>query len=277
MSPPTSSAAHARAAVPQRPWQLHAELFTTAAPGLVELAAVPDHRVKVHASAPVRGSCKRQRFVYTHGDIDLMPAGESDVWEERDAGTSLIVRLPPALLRRAAEDMGLDPDRAGIAPRHQFKDRHIEHIAWALDAERVAGHPNGRLYAECLGTALAVHLLGRYPAIRESVRGLTRPQLQRVQAYIEAHLDRDLSLERLAGVASLSASHFKTLFRRSMGMPVHAYVVQRRVERAKVLLQRSALPISQVALDAGFAHASHMARCMRRVLGVPPTALRSTP
>jgi AraC family transcriptional regulator len=86
-------------------------------------------------------------------------------------------------------------------------------------------------------------------------------------------LDQNLPLARLAGVADVSATHLKTLFRRSMGLPVHEYVVQRRVERAKALLVRGALPASQVALEAGFAHQSHMARWMRRVLGVTPTAV----
>ncbi|KYF72421.1 hypothetical protein BE15_48030 [Sorangium cellulosum] len=54
---------------------------------------------------------------------------------------------------------------------------------------------------------------------------------------------------------------------------MHEYVVQRRVERARALLLRGDLPASQVAIEAGFAHQSHMARCMRRVLGVTPTAL----
>jgi AraC family transcriptional regulator len=63
------------------------------------------------------------------------------------------------------------------------------------------------------------------------------------------------------------------LFKRSFGVPVHEYVIQRRVERARTLLLRGALPASQVALDAGFSHQSHMARCMRRVLGITPAAI----
>jgi AraC family transcriptional regulator len=50
-------------------------------------------------------------------------------------------------------------------------------------------------------------------------------------------------------------------------------VVQRRVERARELLLRGELPISQVALEVGFAHQSHLARWMRRILGVTPTAI----
>lgn len=123
-----------------------------------------------------------------------------------------------------------------------------------------------------LGLGLAVHLLGHYPALQRLRSELSAPQLRRVKAYVEEHLDRVLSLA-LAGVAGVSASHLKTLFKRATGLPVHEYVVQRRVERAKALLLRGELPASQVALDAGFSHQSHMARCMRRVLGVTPTSL----
>ncbi|WP_437547619.1 AraC family transcriptional regulator [Sorangium sp. So ce367] len=239
-------------------------------PGVIALEASQDHRVKIHAGAPVRGACRADRFVYTRGDVDLIPAGASDVWQEDDAGTSLILALSPSLLRRVAADMGLDPDKAGLEPRHQIKDPQIEHIAWALDAERRAGDPTGLLYRESLGVALAAHLLGRYKAPGRVRRGLSAPQLRRVTAYIEEHLDHDLSLDRLAGVAGVSASHLKTLFKRSTGVPVHEYVIQRRVERAKALLLRGDLPASQVAIAAGFSHQSHMARCMRRVLGVTP-------
>lgn len=153
------------------------------------------------------------------------------------------------------------------------RDAQVEHIVWALQADRAAGAPSGGLYAQSLGTALAVHLLGRYPARAEVVTGLSPRQRQRVLDYVEPHLDEDLSLGALASLAGSSASHFKTLFKRSMGVPVHEYVGQRRVERARALLLRGGLPASQVALEAGFSHQSHMARCMRRVLGVSLSAL----
>jgi AraC family transcriptional regulator len=203
----------------------------------------------------------------------VLPVGFADVWHEDSAATSLIVELPPQLLRRAAQDIGQDPDRAGLALQHQIRDPQIEHIAWALDAHRRAGRPSGLLYEDSLGLALALHLLGQFAAADRTPRGLSAPQLRRVTEFIDAHLDDDLSLSRLASVADVSASHLKTLFKRSTGLPVHGFVMQRRVERARALLQRGELPASQIALDAGFAHQSHMARCMRRVLGVTPTAI----
>jgi AraC family transcriptional regulator len=64
--------------------------------------------------------------------------------------------------------------------------------------------------------------------------------------------------------------HFKVLFRRSTGLSPHRYVVERRVERARQLLLKRNQSMGDVALEAGFAHSSHMVRCFRRVLGITP-------
>jgi AraC family transcriptional regulator len=242
-------------------------------PGRIELAEHGDHRVQIHVGTPARGHCQHV-FTTGPGDMHIFPAGMSDAWDELDPSTSILVHVPPALLLRTAEDLELDPKRAGLDARSHFRDPQIEHVAWALEAERAAGHPNGRLYTDSLGTALAIHLLRGYAAPVVRARGLSTPQLRRVTAYIEDHLHRDLSLARLARIAGVSASHFKTLFKRSTGLSVHAWVVQRRVERARALLVRGELPIGQVALEVGFSHGSHLARCMRRLIGVTPSALR---
>lgn len=244
--------------------------------GIVGYDALPDHRIKLHIGGPVAGACRLHNFLYTRGDLDILPAGITDVWHEEAPSTSVVVRMPPVLLKRTAEEMGLPPERAVLDQRHQFRDARIEHVAWALDAERRAGFPNGRLYTDSLGTALAVQLLAGQEAAAgaASTQGLTRPQLRRVTEFIEANLDGDLSLAALADIAGLSASHLKTQFKRSIGLPVHEYVVHRRVDRARGLLLRSEMPASMVALESGFSHQSHMARCMRRVLGVTPGEVR---
>jgi len=248
-------------------------------PGIVDLAASPEHVLKMHAGAPVRGTCGLgRRFLYTCGDLDVIPAGSNSVWEIEDASTSLFLRLPSGMLNVAAQELGIGSERERLEPRYQFRDSRIEHIGWALEAEYRAGLPNGPLYTNSLGMALAVQLLGRpHARVQTRDRGLSRRQLQRVTDYIEAHLRDDLALERLADVTGFSASHFRALFKRSTGLTVHGYIIQRRVERARTLLLRRDFPASQIALEAGFAHQSHMARCMRRVLGLTRTAvLRET-
>ncbi len=132
--------------------------------------------------------------------------------------------------------------------------------------------PSDRLFVESLGKALAVRLIsGPFNLTTTAARQkLSSSQKRRLVEFIKSHLDQDLSLAQLADVAAISVSHLKVLFRRTYGMPVHQYVIRCRVERARSLLVAGELPISQIALATGFAHQSHMAQAMKRVLGVTP-------
>lgn len=242
--------------------------------GPIRLPAAAEHRLRVHTGTPARGVCGRHAFVYTRGALDLVPAGASDEWCSDEPTDMLVITLPSVLVQRAAAELGRSEQ--GLDARCLFRDPRIEHIAWALDAARSSG--GGALYAESLGLALSYHLLSAYAS---SADGPTRDrrvfspgERRRITEHVEAHLDQRLSLPALADTLGISSSHFKALFRRSLGLPVHEYVIQRRVERAKALLLEGELPAAEVALAAGFAHQSHMARCMRRVLGITPSALR---
>jgi AraC family transcriptional regulator len=110
--------------------------------------------------------------------------------------------------------------------------------------------------------------------LAERNEGLSGYRLKQVLSFIEDHLAEDLSLEQIAAIAGVSGSHIKTLFRTAMGMPVHQYVIGRRVERARTLLTQDRLSIAEIALASGFAHQSHMARHMKRHLGMPPRAIK---
>ena len=99
-------------------------------------------------------------------------------------------------------------------------------------------------------------------------------RLRQVLSYIEYNLARELSLKEIAGVAGVSVSHCNAAFRKAVGVPVHQYVIQRRVERAKTLLGERDLSISQIAIETGFSHQSHLAYHVRRLLGVSPLRLR---
>lgn len=240
----------------------------------------PHHKLGVHLGPPVNVSCRCQGQVATgprrHGDTDLIPAGVDGVWIDETPATFLRLGVSHRLLRATAGEMDLDPDRISLVPRLQLRDPQIQHIAWALKAEVEAGEPSGRLYGESLATALSAHLVSRYAEPLPTPRpqqGLTERQRRRVLDYIDAHLDEDLSLARLAEVAGVSVSHFKPLFRQTVGAPPHQFVIQRRVQRARLLLTSGHASISEAALEAGFTHPSHMARWMRRLLGVTPAAL----
>jgi AraC family transcriptional regulator len=160
-----------------------------------------------------------------------------------------------------------------MAPKFQLRDQRLEAIAWALKAELEADEPSDHLYADTLATALALRLVeagsgSSRPA--DAGRALSPRQKRILTDYIEDNLDALLSLAELAGLAGLSLSRLKTQFRNSFGIPPHQYVMQRRVSRAEALIRTSGLPLSQIALAAGFAHQSHMANSMKRLLGINP-------
>jgi AraC family transcriptional regulator len=210
----------------------------------------------------------------TPGSIDIVPLGYASSWEEDGPTTVFSAHIEPSLLQSTAETMGINADTVTVAPSMQTRDQKIEHIAWALKAEIESSTPYDRLYADSLGTALAAHLLRRnMPAQPIPPKyGLGKRQLRRVVDYISAHLASDLSLLEMAEVAGASPSHFRFLFKCSTGVPLHQYVIRCRVQSAMQLLSRRSLTLNDVAAQCGFADQSHMARCMRRVIGMTPTA-----
>ena len=100
-------------------------------------------------------------------------------------------------------------------------------------------------------------------------------KLKDVLRFIDEHLGEDLSLGRIARVAGVSGSHLNVLFGAAVGYSIHQYVIRRRVDRAAWLLEESRLPVSQIALETGFAHQSHLALHMRRIMGTTPRKLRT--
>jgi len=246
--------------------------------GMTYVPGSSSHRLGIHFGRSVNADCRcdgrRHRRVQSHGDIGVVPAGLDGTWEDDAECSILRLYLSPALFRRTVMELGRNPDKVVPTLNLQLRDARIEAIAWAIKAELEADAPSDPLYAETLGVALAVRLVEAEPhSVGRDVgapQTLSPRQRRQLVEFIETHLDEALSLEALAEVASLGVSHLKTLFRSTFSMPAHQYVIRRRVERARVLLLSSDMPASQIALAAGFAHQSHMARCMRRVLGVTP-------
>lgn len=236
----------------------------------------PMVRVALHVGPAVRADCQvddvRRSGWQSPGDYDLVPAGVQGQWEDATAALVMSFRFSPALMARAFE--GLERRADDLRPQMRARDPQVELIGQVLRAELEAPLPSPRLYGESLGLALATRLAARAahsPAPR--LTALTPRQLRAVTERIEAHLDQDLSLADLAATAGVSVSHFTVMFRRAVGQSAHRYLIERRVLRAQTLLVRGGRTITQAAGETGFAHQSHLARCMRRMLGVTPSQL----
>ena len=214
------------------------------------------------------------------GSIFVVPAGSPIRWRWSGPKDSLHIHLDPRLVARvAAEAFDLDPTRLTVPPLDGLDLPHLRAAMTAVDAELTAQGSGGRLAAESLANVLAVHLIRHVLAPCRSSRGrdgaLPRGRLRAVVEYIEGHLDANPSLEQMAAVVGLNPYHFAKQFKRAAGLPPHQYVIARRVERAKQLLQGDGgLTLAQVAGRAGFSDQSQFCRHFKRLVGATPGQFR---
>jgi AraC family transcriptional regulator len=253
-----------------------AELLRVGA-GQHRLPAMAYHRVGIHIGSPVRAHCacdgRRQSRLQSHGDADVVPAGIDGEWSDDADCTILRIWFDDHFVRSIAQQMEGRLGAREMRAHLQLRDPRINALAGALLTEIQSGTASDPLFAESVCAAMVVRLLGGASPQRARGATLAARKAALITDYIESHLDQRLTLGELAALVDLSVPHFKVLFRETLGMPVHQYVVRRRVERARVLLVEGRLSLSQVALEAGFAHQSHMAHWMTRLLGATPLAL----
>lgn len=252
------------------------------ATGALDVPEMEDVVIDLHLGAPAKIACRRggRRFIGTslRGHVGIIPANVSSQWEMFDDNDlALILSLPRKLIAAVASEFEADPARIEIRNRFQIRDSQIEMLSLAVKNELESGCPSGRLYLEGLGTAMASRLLTHHSSLAkysDTPASLTDRRLKQTLSFIEDNLSQDLSLDQIAAVAGVSPSHLKGIFKRSIGVPVYQYVIQRRVELAKSLLLQGDLSIAEIASASGFAHQSHLARHMRRALGASPSAMK---
>lgn len=244
------------------------------------------HRLGMHFGPPVNADCsvggRRTQRLQKPGDVDFIPAGVDGLWQDDADCLILRLSLPPSLIERVAAELGRDAAKIELIPRLQLRDARIEAIGWAIKADLEADIPSDPLYIDSLKNALAVRLIetatdSRPHAEASSAPTMSTRQLRMLTEFIETNLDQKLHLADLAALAGVSVTRLKTLFHNSTGMPVHQYVIRRRIEYARALIATTTMPASEVAFAAGFAHQSHMASTMRRILGQTPGEIARPP
>ncbi|RED33181.1 AraC family transcriptional regulator [Rhodopseudomonas thermotolerans] len=156
-------------------------------------------------------------------------------------------------------------------------DDIVRHISASLLAGLHRPHEVNQLFVDHLLLAIGSHVIQTYGGLDVSgpVRGgLAAWQTRRACELLAADLEGKLSLQRLAAEFGLSTSHFSRAFRISTGLPPHRWLMEQRVSKAKQLLSDRKLPLSEVAIAAGFANQSHLTRVFSSIAGISPGAWR---
>ncbi|MDX2211685.1 MAG: AraC family transcriptional regulator [Oculatellaceae cyanobacterium bins.114] len=201
--------------------------------------------------------------------------------ESIQGGAYLICAVSPGLFDTYVDDIGdhrLAHPSLALRRLSHCRNRHVTAIARATQ-QFMQTHPSGgRLYLEALAGQFVTHVILALLAKSEvttppdHLNGLAFDQLLE---FVETHLCEDLSLAVLAEVVGMSPSQFVRSFKATVGQSPHAWVIMRRLGRAKALLAQSKQSITQIALDCGFSSQSHMTMLFSKQLGVTPRQYRT--
>src|SRR5512133_1618055 len=225
----------------------------------------------------VTESRPRGDVTLTPGTAWVVPAGDPVTLSTEAVHLCIRVVIDPrhtdALLARArGDDRPVELRRAyGIdAPQ-------LRHLMMALAAEADPRMSSGLAFVETLTMALshqlAVHAGVQRPPAEVARGGLSPGARRRVLELIDAKLDARLSIDTLAREAGMSPAHFARAFKQTLGRPPHRFLMSRRLERARHMLEECGAAPSDVAARSGFADQAHLTRLFKREFGVTPGEL----
>ncbi|MGK7940945.1 MAG: helix-turn-helix domain-containing protein [Crocosphaera sp.] len=217
--------------------------------------------------------------LYRPGEILITPANVPLFVRWKGQENCLQIQIKTEFLHNIAQEtLSCDRNLFQLMPQFQVHDSHIQGITMMLLEECQKQVSNNQLYLDSLANILAVNLIRHHgttqPVLPVYQGGLSPYQLSQIFDYIDAHLEQHLKLEDLAQLLDLSQFHFSRLFKQSVGLSPHQYLIEQRIERAKQLLKKTNQSILDIALNCGFSSHSHLSKQFRQVTGMTPKAYR---
>lgn len=222
------------------------------------------------------------------GDVSYSPPGVwcRAAWEqEREV---LVISLDPSFVAaRAGKDW--PAETLNFAPQFRVRDPLIEGIAQALGTEVSAEYEKSsndreRLaaanadYANSLAEVLASHIIKDFttlaPADNLKNGKLAPVKLRRATEFIKENIEDGLTLSEIAESVEMSPFHFARMFKQTTGFTPLQYVMEKKIEYSKTLLQNAELPLADSAFKLGFASQSHFTLHFRKLTGTTPKHFR---
>ena len=158
--------------------------------------------------------------------------------------------------------------------QHVMRDPILYHFGACLSALLERPEENNSLLVDYIALSLQDHLYQTYsatPAWTPKARGGLAPwQESRAKEAMDAGLDKEITIARLASDCGLSTSQFARAFRQSTGCPPHRWLLQRRIKRAQDLLLTSDKTLAEIASACGFSNQSHLTRAFGQTVGTSP-------
>lgn len=207
------------------------------------------------------------------GSIVFLPVdSEWSGWDEGDAnGAYLFVSMDAGFVRQTLGQEYLE----ALQPQIGFRNAMIETALHTIAAELKHPDPTSVIMVESQAVQILVHL-ARLNGIasQPSKGGFSSFDLKRVIALMEARLAAPPAPDELAREIGVSRRHFFRAFKQSTGKTPSAYMAGLRLKRALDLLRTTDQPVTEIALECGFASSSHFAYAFKRIHGASPLEYR---
>jgi AraC-like DNA-binding protein len=192
---------------------------------------------------------------------------------------SLNFYVPCQALTELADELGQPTcNELRQEPGRFVDDRVIDCLGQCLLPALHGAQRGNQLFVDYVLLAVRHHLASSYGGVRTGGQaiqgGLAAWQQRKAKEMMRANLVGGIALEELAQACRLSTSAFVRAFRKSVGMPPHQWLLQRRIDRAMELMRDRSLQLADVALSSGFADQSHFTRSFGRRVGRSPGAWR---
>ena len=159
---------------------------------------------------------------------------------------------------------------------YNVHDETIKGIVELFLLEAQGGGKNGYPYLMNLLSLLATHYIQSYSNYADLLNQNThlskfdQHQVEKVERYIEQHMGSNISVDALAELLHCSKFYFLREFKKLMGITPYQYILQKRLERAKLMLSSAQGNIGNVALELGFNDQSHFTRAFKGHFGLTP-------
>jgi AraC-like DNA-binding protein len=144
-----------------------------------------------------------------------------------------------------------------------------------LEFHRASQGTTSRLEQDSLLQSLLARLFINHAdtIVEFSSIGSERQAIRCVREYLQDHYGEDVTLNRLAEIADLSAYYLSRVFKAEVGISLKQYQAQVRIDRAKTLISKGT-SLQQVASDTGFVDQSHMTHQFKRFVQTTPGQYR---
>jgi len=178
------------------------------------------------------------------------------------------------LLSSAFVDRVLQTENVRFRTQSNFNDPLLNCLAEKLKNEKWKSHAIGTMYGESLAVALVVHLASNYSRNGKKVfapKGkLSSSQLHNLYEYASSSINRNIKLSELAAVVHMSEFHFARLFKQTTGISPYRFVLQLKIDQAKLLIKKEKKSCSDIAYLLNFSDQAHFSHVFKKVAGCSP-------